>query len=98
VTILIIASLVVLGALYAGLRRAPLMTVLTVGLIGCAFQFHALRLPSVITAPITRADAALQSWQQRQSVGLGCEISRSNELIGPGQSQLGRSRDLAPCS
>lgn len=74
------------------------MAMLSVGLLGLAFQAHALRLPDVITGPITRADATVQGWQQRQSVTLGCDIARSNELIGPSESQFGRSRDLAPCS
>jgi hypothetical protein len=98
VTILIIASLVGLGGLCAGLRRAPLTTMLSVGLLGCAFQAGVLRLPPVITGPVTHADTALHGWQQRQSAALGCDIVRTNELIGPGEHQIGRSGDPAPCS
>jgi hypothetical protein len=98
VTLLIIASLVTLGALCACLRRAPLLTVLCVGLLGWAVQTQALRLPHVITGPITHAQTALQGWQQRQSAALGCEITLTNALIAPGESQIGRAGGLAPCT
>ena len=90
----IIAAVLALGALGAGLRRAPLITLLCVGLLGFGLHTGALALPAAITTPVAHADAALHAWQQRQSAALACEIEWTNVLLREDARELDRAEQF----
>ena len=79
---LLIAGLAAALVVSALLRRAPVTTLCAIGLLGVAFHTGILRLPSALTGPVVRADAALRRWQQRQTAALACDIAANNALAG----------------
>jgi hypothetical protein len=70
--IVVIAGVVAVVAICLSVRRAPLTTILGVGLSGFAVHAGVLALPPAVVGPVTRAGLTLQSWQQRQSGNLAC--------------------------
>jgi len=84
VLIVALAGLLAFLALRLALRRAPLPTLVVLGLIGLGLHTGALALPPAVTAPVTRADAQLKAWQRRQATRMSCEIVQTNELLGAG--------------
>jgi hypothetical protein len=82
VIIVVLGALVAFVTLRLALRRAPLPTMLGIGLLGLGFHTGVIALPAAVTAPVDRADARLKDWQQRQSTQLGCDIVQTNELLG----------------
>jgi hypothetical protein len=90
----IVAALLGLAALGVCVRRAPLITLLCVGLLGFGLHTGALALPAAITTPYARADAALHLWQQRQSAALACQIEWTNVLLKEDQRQLDRAEQF----
>jgi hypothetical protein len=84
----IIPALLGLAALGVGLRRAPLITLLCIGLIGFGLHTGALALPAAVTTPVAHANATLHAWQQRQSAALACQIEWTNVLMKEDERQL----------
>lgn len=100
-TVLITSGVLTLAAIRASLRRAPVITTITAGLLILGVQSGVLRLPSVIVAPLSRTEAALHAWQRQQSLTIGCAVAQSHALLSPasepGQSPLGAgARTPAP--
>jgi hypothetical protein len=94
----VIAAGVALVAVRISLHRAPLITILGIGLLGLAFHTGALRLPTAVVAPITRAHVALLSWQQRASATLACAVTASGTVQGktsPATERVARGCGLA---
>jgi hypothetical protein len=93
-TILVIAALLASAALLACLRRAPLITLLCVGLLGFSFHTGALSLPAAITTRLARANADVHAWQQQQSAALACEMAQTHALMGEDEREMDRANRL----
>jgi hypothetical protein len=94
----VIAAGVALVAVRIFLHRAPLITILGIGLLGLALHSGALRLPTAVVAPITRIHVALLSWQQRASATLACDVASSDTVQGmtsPATERVARGCGLA---
>ena len=93
-TFVVIAALLASAALLACLRRAPLITLLSVGLLGFGLHIGVLSLPVAIRTPLARADADVRAWQQRQSAALACDVARAHALMGEDESEIDRADRL----
>ena len=87
-TILVVAALLASAALLAGLRGAPLITLLSVGVLGFGVHIGVLSLPAVITTPLARADADVHAWEQRQSAALACDVAQTRALMGEDEREM----------
>jgi hypothetical protein len=94
VTSLVIAAALAFVAVRAGLRTAPLVTMLCVGVFGALVRAGALTLPTAITTPIAHANSELHAWQQRQSAALVCEVAWTRALSSEDERQLDRADRL----
>jgi hypothetical protein len=94
VTSLVIAVLLVSAALLVGLRRAPVMTLLSLGLLGLGLHTGVVSMPAAITTPFARADADVHAWQQRQSAALACHVAQAHALIGGDEREMDRADRL----
>jgi predicted MFS family arabinose efflux permease len=90
-TILVAAALFASAALLPCLRRAPLITLLCVGLLGFGVHAGVLNLPAAITTPLARANADVHAWQQRQSAALACEVAQTHALMGEDEREMDRA-------
>src|SRR5450755_3465299 len=90
VTILVIAALLASAALLACLRRAPLITLLSVGVLGLGVHAGVLNLPAAITTPLERANADVRAWQRQQTAALACDVARTHALMGEDERELDR--------
>jgi hypothetical protein len=77
-------------AIRLALRRAPLTTMLGIGVLGLALHAGVIRLPAAIVAPVTRAHLALQGWERRQAGDLACQVAATSTLLGTGGSVADR--------
>jgi hypothetical protein len=93
-TILVIATLLALATLLACLRRGPLITLLSVGVLGFGVHTGVLSLPAAITTPLARANADVHAWQQRQSAALACEVTQTRALLGGDERDMNRANWL----
>ena len=89
-TAVLIGGVAALVAIRLALRRAPLTTMLGIGVLGLALHGGVIRLPAAIVAPVTRAHLALQGWQRRQAGDLACQVAATSTLLGTGGSAADR--------
>jgi hypothetical protein len=94
VIILVIAALLTLAALLACLRRAPVITLLSAGVLGLGVHAGVLNLPAAITTPLARANADVHAWQRQQTAALACDVARTHALMGEDERELDRADGL----
>jgi hypothetical protein len=83
---LLLAAIVVV--VLAGLRRAPLLTLTAVAVVGAALAHHVLRAPSALADPATRAQAAVSAWQGRQTSRWVCQLRAAKALNTGDRAEL----------
>jgi hypothetical protein len=94
VTILVIAALLASAALLTCLRGAPVITLLSAGVIGFGVHAGVVNLPAAITTPLARANADVHAWQQQQTAALACDIAQTHALMGQDERELDRANGL----
>ena len=75
-------------ALFAGLRRVPLLTLGAVALVGAGLAHGVFRAPSALADPAARAHAAVSAWQDRQITRWVCEIRAAKAVKTGDEAQL----------
>jgi hypothetical protein len=83
---LLLAAIVVV--VLAGLRRAPLLTLTAVALVGAALAHHVFRAPAALADPAARAHAAVRSWQRDQTSRWVCQLRAAKALNSGDQAEL----------
>jgi hypothetical protein len=81
------------AALFAGLRRAPLLTLSAVALVGSGLAHHVLRPPSALADPAARAHAAVTAWQRAQIARWVCELRATQALQRGDEAKLVAAAD-----
>ncbi len=92
--VLLVAVVVALVVLRAGLRRAPLLTLFCVGLLGFALHTGTLTLPASVTTPAAHLAADVRAWQQRQASTLSCAAAEATALRSVDEASLERAGQL----
>ena len=92
--VLLIVVLLALLLVRAGLRRAPLITLFCIGLLGFAVHSGALALPAAVTMPVAHIAADVRAWQHRQSDALSCAAAEASALRNEDQASLDRTGRL----
>jgi hypothetical protein len=75
-------------ALIAGLRRAPLLTLGVVALVGAALAHGVLHAPAALADRATRAHTAVTAWQRDQTARWVCELRATQALRSGDEKQL----------
>jgi hypothetical protein len=78
----------IVAALLLGLRRAPLLTLSAVALVGAGLAHGVLRAPPALADRATRAHAAVSAWQGRQTARWVCELRGTQALRSGDEAQL----------
>ena len=92
--VLLIFVLLTVMLVRAGLRRAPLVTLLCIGLLGFTVNSGALALPAAVTTPMAHIAGDVRAWQHRQSDALSCAAAEANALRNEDQASLERAGRL----
>ncbi len=92
--VLLIVVLLAFVLVRAGLCRAPLMTLLCIGLLGFTVHSGALALPAAVTTPVAHLAGDVRAWQHRQSDALSCAAAEAGALRNEDQASLERAGRL----
>jgi hypothetical protein len=84
--VVMLAALVV--AVLAGLRRAPLLTLTAVALVGAAVAHGVVRAPSALADRAAHAHTAVSAWQGRQISRWVCQLRATQALKSGDETQL----------
>jgi Zn-dependent membrane protease YugP len=93
VAVLLITVVVVVVLLRTGLHRAPMLTLLCIGLFGLAVHTGILTLPAAITTPVHHISSSVRSWQQSESDALVCEAAQASALRAMDNASLERAQN-----
>jgi hypothetical protein len=90
---MIVLLLSVLAAvLIAGrcLLRAPLATLMCLGLVGFALHAGVVTLPAAIRTPAAQLSRDVRDWQQQQADTLSCELAQASAARTMADAALAR--------
>jgi hypothetical protein len=82
--------LVALIVLRAGLRRAPLLTLVCLGIVGFGLHSGVIALPSAVTRPVAHLSSDVRTWQRTQAARLACEADEASALRSEDPAALDR--------
>jgi hypothetical protein len=84
----VLSVLIGLIIVRAALRRAPLLALVCIGLIGFALHTRVVTVPAAIRTPVVHLTGALHEWQQRQAAALSCDIAQARAIRRSDEASL----------
>lgn len=95
---LLISVLAAFVILRACLRRAPLPTLMCLGLLGFGLHTGILVLPSSITTPVARLSSDVRAWQHKEAAALTCEAAQASAVRSEDPAAFDRASEACASS